>query len=130
MGNIHVPVEPNFNALAHEVHKTAVEKGFWDHADADHREWAQGLKRLQRGHSFQGTNPSIVPEKLMLVVTEVSEAMEAYRDDDHAAFVEELADTVIRILDLAAYTCSDLDRAVVVKMEKNKLRPHLHGRTR
>lgn len=120
------PIDPDFNRLSVWIHEIAVEKGFWDHADL-----GSHLERLQRGPSMQGTdNPSIVPEKLMLVVTEVAEAMEAYRNDDHPEFAEELADTIIRILDLCAYLCIDIDRAVITKVLKNRKREHLHGRKR
>ena len=67
-----------------------------------------------------------IGERLMLIVSEVAEAMEGDRknkmDDKlpHRKMIEvELADTVIRIFDLAGYLCLDLSGAVVEKLEYN-----------
>jgi len=71
-----------------------------------------------------------VSEKLMLVVSEVSEAMEGHRknlmDDKlpHRKMVEvELADAVIRIADLAGALGLDLGGAIQEKMDYNAVRP-------
>ena len=42
-----------------------------------------------------------IPAVLALVHSEVSEALEAFRIDDKENFIEELADVVIRVLDLS-----------------------------
>ena len=68
-----------------------------------------------------------IPAKLALITSETSEALEAYRKDDAANFVEELADTLIRILDLSAGLGLDIDTAVREKLEKNKTRGYRHG---
>lgn len=67
-----------------------------------------------------------VPEMLMLIVSEVSEAMEGFRkklDDDklpHRKMMEvELADAMIRIGDLATFLGLDLGGAIVEKMAFN-----------
>ena len=74
-------------------------------------------------------NPLIVPTKLMLVVTELAEAMEGHRknlpDDKlpHRSMLEvELADALIRILDLAGALDLDLGGAYVEKMAYNRVR--------
>jgi len=71
-----------------------------------------------------------VPEKLMLVVSELSEAMEGHRknlmDDKlpHRKMLEvELADAVIRIFDLAGAKGMDLGGAISEKLEFNAHRP-------
>jgi NTP pyrophosphatase (non-canonical NTP hydrolase) len=76
------------------------------------------------------TRPHVVGEKLMLVVSEVSEAMEGHRkslQDDklpHRKMVEvELADAVIRIADLAGALGLDLGGAIAEKLEFNRQRP-------
>jgi NTP pyrophosphatase (non-canonical NTP hydrolase) len=66
--------------------------------------------------------------KLMLVVTEVSEAAEAARDGDKDHFEEELADIIIRVLGIAAACRIDLEDAIQQKMFKNEKRPFKHGR--
>lgn len=64
----------------------------------------------------------------MLIVTEVSEVMEAVRDGDKEHEEEELADVIIRVLDYSAWRGFSMERAVVNKMAKNRERPRLHGR--
>lgn len=70
-----------------------------------------------------------VPEKLMLIVSEVSEAMEGHRknlmDDKlpHRPMVEvELADALIRIFDLAGAKGYDVAGALVEKLAYNAQR--------
>jgi len=69
-----------------------------------------------------------MPEKLMLVVTELSEAMEAYRHEDTENFKEEIADTFIRLCDICGSVNIDIEREIRTKMEVNKKRPYLHGK--
>lgn len=66
--------------------------------------------------------------KLMLVVTELSEAAEAVRHGDWANFKEEMADTFIRICDITATTGMSLKLASHEKMIVNAARPHKHGK--
>jgi NTP pyrophosphatase (non-canonical NTP hydrolase) len=72
----------------------------------------------------------LIPEKLMLIVSELSEAMEGARknlpDDKlphRPMFEVELADALIRLLDLAGATGVDLGGAYVEKMAFNATRP-------
>jgi NTP pyrophosphatase (non-canonical NTP hydrolase) len=96
--------------LQQAVHRTAVEHGWWE------RERTIG-------------------EALMLVVTEVAEAMEAYRDGDppsekldgYGRIEEELADAIIRILDLAGGMGWEIEGALRAKMAYNERRPYRHG---
>jgi NTP pyrophosphatase (non-canonical NTP hydrolase) len=67
-----------------------------------------------------------IPEMLCLIHSEISEAMEGYRkniNDDHLPERQmcevELADALIRILDLAGYLGYDLGGAVIEKMAYN-----------
>ncbi|MFA5130632.1 MAG: hypothetical protein WC477_07035 [Patescibacteria group bacterium] len=66
-----------------------------------------------------------VGEKIALIHSEASEALQAYRDknmDGKDGFQEELADTVIRILHLAGIFNIDLEAEILKKMEFNKTR--------
>lgn len=70
-----------------------------------------------------------VPEKLALIHSEVSEALEGYRKnllDDHLQhrkmFEVELADVVIRVFDLAGAEGLDLGGAIEEKLEYNQKR--------
>jgi len=66
-------------------------------------------------------------EVAALIHSEVSEAVEAWREDDIAQVAEELADVIIRILDTAWYEGIDLDEAFHKKVAKNRERPYRHG---
>jgi NTP pyrophosphatase (non-canonical NTP hydrolase) len=92
-----------FGMMQTEVHKTAIEKGWWK-KDRDF------LHLMALAHS------------------EISEAVEAWREhrtDD--AIVEELADTVIRLMDVAEHFEMNLADAIVKKHFINLKRPYRHG---
>ncbi len=88
--------------IAEEIHENFKKKGFWD-----------------------DTRP--IPETLMLITTEVSEAMAAFRAKDQDNFREELADIVIRVFDAAEGYGIDIENEIIKKHEFNKSRPHKHG---
>lgn len=83
------------------------------------------------------------PELLCLIHSEVSEALEEYRDrrapdelyydpksnppNKPEGIPAELADVIIRILDLCGTYNIDLAAALKVKMDYNKIRPYRHG---
>lgn len=137
-------VNSSLKVLARRIHQNARNKGFWD-------------------------NDRNTGEMLMLIVSEVSEAMEADRENrfydsktryrlgkdlsingskwafdivdtnDEAwrnwfrtevknTFEDELADAVIRILDLAYSRNIDLEWHILQKMRYNEGRPHMHGK--
>ena len=72
-------------------------------------------------------NTSRTNERLMLVVTEVSEACEAVRHGDWLNFKEELADTVIRLMDIAECYEINLEEEILRKDAINQKRGHMHG---
>lgn len=110
------------NDMAVDIHEVAKLKGFWDNATITFKDPVTG--------DVEGRvkNPSIIGEKLALVHSEVSEALEANRDGNGPLFAEELADVVIRVLDLAEHEGIDMEREITTKMRKNADRPRLHGR--
>ena len=93
----------SLNELAQYCHSIAVEKGFWE-------------KERNIG------------EALMLIVTELAEAMEAHRHQDDENFKEELADAFIRLLDLCGGLKIDIEDEILKKSLKNKNRPYKHGK--
>jgi NTP pyrophosphatase (non-canonical NTP hydrolase) len=66
--------------------------------------------------------------KLMLMVSELSEAMTDLRQFDGKGYGEELADCVIRIFSNAQQNRIPLGDEIVRKVDKNRERPHKHGR--
>ena len=90
----------------------------------------------KQGNPVQN-NPFAFSNKLMLTVSEIAEAMEADRKDlmdDHLPHLKgtacELADAVIRIMDLAGAYKLDLAGALVEKMAYNVLRKDHQKATR
>jgi len=100
--------------LVQQAHGASLAAGWW-------HDLATGEPLVDRPH--------IVGEKLCLIHSEVSEAMEGYRrglmDDKlpHRPMVEvELADAIIRIADLAGALGLDLGGAIAEKMAYNQQR--------
>ena len=60
--------------------------------------------------------------RLGLICSEAGEAMDEARKGDDVALAFELADVIIRTVELAACLGVDLDEAVVQKMHKNRAR--------
>lgn len=81
----------------------------------------------------------LVPELLMLMVTELAEAMEEWRNGHGPTetyfrengkpegFPMELADLMIRVLDCAGGLGINLQEAIETKMAYNRTRAHRHG---
>lgn len=125
------PLEKDgLNTLAKEIHQINKDKGFWD-------------KKRNVG------------EMLMLVTSELGEAMEAHRKGKYAdwigyqeaiegtepmspqeafehcikdSFEDEIADAVIRLLDLAAGLNIDLEKHIKAKLDYNRTRARFHGK--
>lgn len=112
MNNNDIVTEYGLDALAAVLHETAREKGFWD-GEYTHDK---------------------IGNKLALVHSEVTEVLEAIRKNQGSEkVVEEIADTIIRLLDVYAAMRNEeavlhsLDEMLHQKMERNKHRPKLHG---
>lgn len=123
-----------FNLARDIVHQTAVEKGWWEpqvvlgYHDAD-RTQPNG----QRVHV-----PRSLGELLALVHSEVSEALEEVRAGhapDHLYVADgkpegvpaELADVIIRVLDICGHYGIDIEHAMLLKAKYNDSRSYRHG---
>ena len=106
----------SLNQLAEEMHSVAVSKGWFPPGE-------------ERNFG----------ETMMLVVSELAEAFEHYRDghDFQEVWIKEsgapdgipieIADAIIRLLDFCADQKIDIDRALHEKAEFNRTRPFRHG---
>jgi NTP pyrophosphatase (non-canonical NTP hydrolase) len=132
------PTPLTIAAVAAEAHEISAKHGWWRNADGT----AHGIDKI--------------PEKLALVHSEISEALEEYRSgidvrriyythrwdagSDRPVYADdtdpkikpdgfgvELADAIIRIADLATYYGIDLERAIRLKLAHNRTRPMRHG---
>ena len=69
-------------------------------------------------------------DEVALIHSEVSEALEEYRDTGNPTdpkVVEELADIIIRVLDVVGKYDIDIEGAIRAKIVKNADRPYRHG---
>jgi len=101
----------DINAMVSVIHEMNVQAGWYNDIYTG--------ERLNRN----------IPEMMCLIHSEISEALEGYRKDlmdnhlPHRKMCEvELADTFIRLLDLAGYLEYDLGSAVLEKLAYNKNR--------
>lgn len=121
-----------FDRVQKLVYRNSVQHGFHD-LDGLVENNADKLKAL--GISPYAMRDLLACRRLMLSVSELSEAMEVLREgdasDDHcpkfSKFEIELADEVIRCMDLAESKSARLGEAIVAKMVYNKTRPIHHG---
>ena len=122
----------SLNELAKEIHANARDKGFFE-------------------------KEKNIGEMLCLIHSEVSEALEADRKDNYCSlddsqmnvllgwvkdedfkenyqsfvkgsFEEEMADVIIRVLDLCAFKKIDIERHIKAKMRINSLREKYHSK--
>jgi NTP pyrophosphatase (non-canonical NTP hydrolase) len=110
----------NIDELAKEIHTNATEKGFWD-------------------YMYENAEPKADPfiffaKQIAMIHSEATEVLEALRKQKgENEVVEELADVIIRVLDLYeglkmhGDVRDSLDETLMRKMSINTHRAKMHG---
>lgn len=127
------------NQLSIEIHKINREKGFYDSEKnigemlcLIHSEVTEALEcdRKYRYCELDNENWNVIGSTLR-------EDLEGFDDLQFKklfemsvkdTFEDELADIMIRVMDLAAFKEIDLEAHIKAKMRYNQLRPHKHGK--
>jgi NTP pyrophosphatase (non-canonical NTP hydrolase) len=111
-------MKEEINNLVKEIHSKNLEAGWWNDPET-------GESLLDNKFT-----PYVIATKLLLTVTEIAEATEGYRknlmDDKlthRSMFEVELADTIIRLFDIAGVMGFDLGGAIEEKRLFNSSRP-------
>ena len=100
-------------------------------ADWDLKELIEKSQQIANSKGFR-VDWGNAPTYLMLVVTELSEAMQQWRDDHKEEFTEEIADAFIRLFHLVGDLGlkKEIVRIILDKLKYNETRPYKHGRAK
>mgnify|MGYP001597969130 CR=1 FL=1 len=109
------------------------------------KELQKEIHQIAKSKGWYRKKPT-VGELIALCHSELSEALEEYRgfgkhnkkylriiakdslqDNKPVGFSVELADCIMRILDMCEYLKLDIAKAIQMKIEYNKARPYRHG---
>ena len=107
----------------------------------DIKELSRIIRKNNEEKGWKSAGPELFMEKMMLIVSEISEAVEEFRDGKglNATFYgpgnppkplgipTEVADAIIRILDWCEANGVDIEKALIEKMEYNESRAFRHG---
>ena len=137
--------------ISEDIHANALVKGFWKSEDMIPRMKECGLFTEKEIIDLES---ALVSRKLLLIASEITEAMEADRkgrymktelkvamdwanDKDFVqsfernvkdTFEDEISDAVIRIFDLARRRNINLEAHIEAKCRYNKTRDYMHGK--
>lgn len=106
--------------LSRKAHANAKAHGFWE-------DWEM-IDCLPPESDKERWRDSAISTRLLLIISEVTEALEALRRGDRAGFREEIADTFIRLGDLCGGLNIDAELMILSKMRLNENRPYKHGK--
>lgn len=120
------------NELTKAVHENAVNHGWWqeersfgDLIALCHSELSEALEEYRKGHS--PTEIYKYCSKCGLDEYQESPCMNCSIANKPEGILSELADVVIRIMDMCGHYGIDLEAALIEKHEFNKTRPYRHG---
>lgn len=128
------------NKLSVEIHENAKNKGFFDEPKnigemlcLIHSEVSEAMEADRKDHYARDMG------ERMTQITESynGDVSQEQKDDDFKrvftdriknSFEDELADVMIRVMDLAGFKGIDLEYHIKMKMRYNALREHKHGK--
>lgn len=121
----------SINKLAEAAYKNAVDKGFYENKAFNlaekllliHSEVSEALEADRRGSYIRRV---VVIE--LLQIKDDKDFEEAFKVQAKDTFGDELADIMIRVMDLATHKGIDLESYIQAKMRYNSLRPYKHNK--
>ena len=119
------PIGSVLNSISSSAHSNAVAHGFYD----DSSILLKFLEVHDEPKIHEAARRDFVLAQLAKIGCEVGEAVDAIQHGEELKLFEELADIIIRTLDLAGYLDCKIGDWVVEKMKKNMTRPYKHGKT-
>lgn len=127
------------NKLAKEIHLNARNKGFFDTEKnigemlcLIHSEVSEALEADRKNH-YTNLKESYhlkgLADKEYGITFHSDEAFKnEFEESVKNTFEDELADVMIRVMDLAAFKGIDLENHIKAKMRYNQMREHKHGK--
>lgn len=126
----------NINELAKDVHENAVAHGWWETSPTIpevlcliHAELSEALEEYRDGNPLVYGTCALAPEHCkysgVCDRTDIPEGIDGPCKPEGIAV--ELADVILRTLDLMAALGVDVDAVVMAKHSYNKGRPYRHG---
>lgn len=125
--------------LAKRIHETNVKNGFYEDVPKNigemlaliHSEVSEALESDRKGRyanlqRFMEMERTINEDHISESKDDIWKGLfEKYIKD---SFEDELADAIIRLLDLAQYKGIDIEKHIELKLHYNSLRPYKHGK--
>lgn len=139
----------NLTEFSQQVHEDNIRKGFYD----EHRDLMKLLILKGSPDQTRSYGQAFIDQRLALIMSEAGEAVECNRknlranlkgvvssfegEDFKQAFrvhvkdtlEDEIADIIIRCLDLSGFLKIDIQKHVDLKLRYNKMRAYKHGKT-